>query len=185
MDLPPKASDEQPRILEAMPEGYRDVVRFALMSGCRLAECVGLRWADVDWGAREISILGKGNKRASIPLTTEMRALLFPLQAQHPDQVFTYPRRRNRGLAKKGDREPITYEGMKTAWRRAIKVAGVENFRFHDLRHRYAVDYLKAGGSIYDLQRLMGHSSVKTTEIYLAHLTPDEARQATAARAAL
>jgi integrase/recombinase XerD len=51
-------------------------------------------------------------------------------------------------------------------------------FRFHDLRHRHAVDWLKSGGSIYDLQQRLGHTSVKTTEIYLAFLTPEEKRQA-------
>lgn len=167
--------DEQPRILDAMPEGYRDVVRFALMSGCRLAECIGLRWADVDWGAREISVLGKGNKRASIPLTTEMRALLFPLQAQHPDRVFTYPRRRKRGLSKVGDREPVTYEGMKTAWRRAIKAAGIENFRFHDNRHTAATRLLRSGANIMAVKNLLRHTDVATTSKY-AHVTMDDLR---------
>ncbi|MGB1230598.1 MAG: tyrosine-type recombinase/integrase, partial [Holosporaceae bacterium] len=53
-------------------------------------------------------------------------------------------------------------------------------FRFHDLRHRYAVDYLKNGGSIYTLKGLLGHTSVKTTEGYLAYLTPEEAEAAKA-----
>lgn len=47
-------------------------------------------------------------------------------------------------------------------------------FRFHDLRHLFAVRYLQNGGSIYALQGIMGHTSVKTTEIYLAYLTPDQ-----------
>src|SRR5215207_2544613 len=47
-------------------------------------------------------------------------------------------------------------------------------FRFHDLRHRYAVEYLKNGGGLYDLQHQLGHSSVKVTELYLAYLTPEE-----------
>lgn len=47
-------------------------------------------------------------------------------------------------------------------------------FRFHDLRHWYAVDYLRRGGNIYDLQQILGHSSIKTTEGYLAYLTPEE-----------
>ena len=53
-----------------------------------------------------------------------------------------------------------------------------QSFRFHDLRHRHAVDWLKSGRSIYDLQQRLGHTSVKTTEIYLAFLTPEEKRQA-------
>ena len=48
--------------------------------------------------------------------------------------------------------------------------------RFHDLRHRHAVDWLKSGRSIYDLQKRLGHTSVKTTEIYCAYLTGEEER---------
>jgi integrase len=51
-------------------------------------------------------------------------------------------------------------------------------FRFHDLRHWYAVDYLRRGGNIYDLQQIMGHTSVKVTEIYLDFLTPVEVQKA-------
>jgi integrase/recombinase XerD len=47
-------------------------------------------------------------------------------------------------------------------------------FRFHDLRHVHAVDWLKSGRSIYVLQQRLGHTSVKTTEMYLAFLTADE-----------
>lgn len=47
-------------------------------------------------------------------------------------------------------------------------------FRFHDLRHLFAVRYLQNGGSIYALQGVMGHTSVKTTEICPACLTPDQ-----------
>ena len=51
-------------------------------------------------------------------------------------------------------------------------------FRFHDLRHLHAVQYLKDGHSIYDLQHRLGHTSIKTTEMYLVYLTPDEKRMA-------
>ena len=58
-------------------------------------------------------------------------------------------------------------------------------FRFHDLRHRRAVDWLKAARSIYDLQQRLGHASVKTTEIYLKFLTSEEARATMYAHPAL
>ena len=48
------------------------------------------------------------------------------------------------------------------------KRAGVR-FRCHDLRHKFAIDYLKNGGDIYKLKQILGHSSVKTTEMYLAY----------------
>lgn len=60
------------------------------------------------------------------------------------------------------------------------KAAGkpFRRFRFHHLRHWYAVDYLKRGGNIYVLQKILGHSSIKTTELYLAYLTPEEQQRA-------
>jgi integrase len=61
------------------------------------------------------------------------------------------------------------------AW---AKKQGIEftPFRFHDLRHRHAVNWLKSRRSIYDLQQRLGHKSIKTTEIYLDYLTSDERR---------
>ena len=56
-------------------------------------------------------------------------------------------------------------------------------FRFHDLRHLHAVEYLKAGGSLYDLSKRLGHTSVKTTEIYLDFLTAEEEARTKAGRA--
>jgi hypothetical protein len=47
-------------------------------------------------------------------------------------------------------------------------------FTFHHLRHFHAVQWLKSGRSIYVLQQRLGHTSVKTTEMYLAFLTPEE-----------
>jgi integrase/recombinase XerD len=47
-------------------------------------------------------------------------------------------------------------------------------FRFHDLRHLHAVNWLKDGRSIYVLQRRLGHASIKTTEFYCEFLTPEE-----------
>ncbi len=59
--------------------------------------------------------------------------------------------------------------------KRAAKLnPGFKPFRFHDLRHWFAVDYLRRGGNIYALQKILGHTSLTTTEIYLDHLSPEE-----------
>jgi integrase/recombinase XerD len=50
----------------------------------------------------------------------------------------------------------------------------VRRFRFHDLRHLHAVEWLRSGRSIYALQQRLGHSSIKVTEMYLGYLTPQE-----------
>lgn len=62
---------------------------------------------------------------------------------------------------------------------RAVEAKVVKRrYRFHDLRHWYAVDYLRRGGLIYDLQQIMGHKSITTTERYLKFLTPEQQRRA-------
>jgi integrase/recombinase XerD len=66
--------------------------------------------------------------------------------------------------------EGARYRNLSSRLRAIIRRTG-GTFRVHDLRHRYAVDYLRARrGSIYDLQQQLGHSSVKTTEIYLKYV---------------
>lgn len=163
------SEDEEERIFAALCHDYALVVRFALQSGCRLGECVGLRWSDVDWGARELRISGKGGKVAKIPLTNEMRELLWPLQPHHTEAVFTY--------ATKAGRSRITYEGMKTAWRRAVARAGVMDFRFHDNRHTAATRLLRSGANIKMVQQLLRHEDIATTARY-AHVTMDDLREA-------
>ncbi len=71
----------------------------------------------------------------SIPLSSELHALLWPLQSNPTDYVFTYvakATRKDRGLVR-GDRYPITYSGLATAWRRfGPKKAGITDFRLHE-----------------------------------------------------
>ena len=57
------------------------------------------------------------------------------LQGHHPEYVFTYVAERTRDGRMKGERYPLTYSGVKIAWRRLRKRAGVIGFRFHDFRH--------------------------------------------------
>ena len=63
-----------------------------------------------------------------------------------------------------------------THFRREVvkREPGFKRFRFHELRHLFAVEALRGGMSIYALSKHLGHTSVKTTEIYLAYLTAEE-----------
>ncbi|GEP11705.1 integrase [Methylobacterium gnaphalii] len=169
--------DEEDRILAVLPADYQIVVRFALASGCRLAEVVGLLWSDIDWGERQITVRGKGDKVDRIPLTAGMRELLFPLQDQHETKVFTYACRKKRGARQVGDRLPVTYEGLKTTWRRSLAKSGVTDFRFHDNRHTAATRLLRAGANLKHVQHLLRHEDIATTTKY-AHVTNDDLRDA-------
>lgn len=169
--------DEEERLLASLPADFRVVVAFAIITGFRLAECIGLRWSDIDFGGRRISVRGKGDKAASIPLTPAVRELIWRLRGHHPEFVFTYAVRRpgGRGERRIGERLPITYEGMKTAWRRAKR--GVPDFRFHDTRHTAATRMLRATGNLKLVQKLLRHDDIGTTAKY-AHADDDDLRAA-------
>ena len=47
----------------------------------------------------------------------------------------------------------------------------------HDLRHKFGIDYLRAGGGIYDLQKILGHSSIQTTEMHVAYVDWESAQK--------
>lgn len=175
--------DEEAKLFAALPADYQIIVDFALMTGCRLAECVGLLWSDIDWGGRQITIRGKGEKTVQIPLSAGVRELLFPLPglgaegAERAGVVFTYACRKKRGTRQVGDRLPITYEGLKTQWRRSRAASGVTNFRYHDNRHTAATRILRAGGNLKTVQVLLRHEDITTTAKY-AHVNDHDVRTA-------
>lgn len=161
--------DEETEMFAALRPDYHPIVRFAIMTGCRLNECVNLRWSNVDWGARTIWINGKGNKLAPIPLPPSVRQLLWPLQGQHGEFVFTYVADRATGGRRHGQRYPITYEGLKTAFRRDVTPV-VPGYRFHDNRHTAATRLLRSSGNLRIVKDMLRHADIATTMKY-AHVT--------------
>lgn len=170
---------EEVKIMEAARGDYAPAIRFAILSGCRRAEIVGLRWAHVDFINRQFTVTGKGDKSRLVPMSAAIFELLWSLKDHHPDAVFTYVCQRADKATKRarGERYPITMEGFKTEWRRAIARAGVENLRFHDTRHTAATRLLRASGNLRLAQRLLGHENIATTTKY-AHVDVEGLRAA-------
>lgn len=166
--------DEEAKILAAVPADYAPAVRFALMTGCRRAEIVGLTWQDVNFFAREFRVTGKGDRSRTIPMTGEVHALLWALKDHHPIAVFTFTAQRARDGRGRGIRYPISINGFQTAWNRHVKPV-IGDFRFHDTRHTAATRLVRATGSLKMAQKLLGHTSVTTTTRY-AHVTHDDLR---------
>jgi integrase len=169
--------DEGERLQAATREDYAPFFAFARTSGLRLKECVTLRWSDVDWGARQIRKHGKGGKLVTVPITSTIRKILWPLQGHHPEHVFTYVAQRTRNGRVQGGRHPLTYSGAKIAWRRLRRRAGVTGFRFHDFRHDLGTKLLRATGNLKLVQKALNHSDLKTTTRY-AHVLDDEVAEA-------
>lgn len=164
--------DEGDRLAESTREDYDPFFDFARASGLRLRECF-LRWPEVNWDAGQIVKKGKGGKTITVPITPVIRTILWPLRGHHPHHVFTYVAVRTRKERVRGRRYPVTYNGVKSLWKRVRKAAGVTGFRFHDFRHDLGTKLLRKTGNLKLVQRALNHSDIKTTTRY-AHVLDDE-----------
>lgn len=143
----------------------------ALRTGCRQRELVTAERGNLDHVRRQLTVRGKGNRIRVIALDDETYERLRVLPAAigckwlfwHDDgEPYRNVSSRFAAIVK------AEYKAAQKA-AQAIgndKDPGFRPFRFHDLRHRHAVDWLKSGRSIYDLKERLGHRSIKTTEIY-------------------
>jgi integrase len=168
---------EEKRIMEKIGRGYDDALAFAFLSGCRRMEVVGLTWQKIDFGNKQFTVLGKGDKLRSIPLTKRLFEIVWRQQGNHAERVFTYVAARTdkRKGIERGVRYPVTDAGLRTAARRAIDAAGVKDFRFHDTRHTMATRTLRTS-NMKVVQNMLGHERITTTERY-AHAMVEDVRK--------
>ncbi len=160
-------AEQAATLLGELPAHQRDVVLFALATGLRQSNVLGLEWSHVnlDTGHAWVDAAqSKNRKPIAVPLNATALQVLRRQLGKHPERVFTY---RGRPLA----------WGNTLAWRKALKRAGIENFRWHDLRHSWASWHRQAGTPTHELQRLGGWRSSVMVERY-AHLAPDHLAQA-------
>jgi integrase/recombinase XerD len=144
-------------VISRCPGMIADVVKAAMVTGARQEELLKTRQNNIDRDRRQLTIIGK---LSSLPAYATK-----PLLFWHSD-----------GESYKSFAPNFVKIIRRTAtW---AKANGVEfrPFRFHDLRHWHAVEWLKQWRSIYDLQRRLGHASIKTTEGYCEFLTAEEER---------
>jgi integrase/recombinase XerD len=163
-------------LIARCPGMVADVVRAAIATGARQAELLKARRDHIDHDRRQLTLVGKGNKVRVIALDPYggyelMRGL--PTFARSP-LLFWHSGGED---YKNFSSQFAAIVARTAAWARESGI-DFRPFRFHDLRHYHAVTWLKDGRSIYDLQARLGHKSIKTTEMYLRYLTPDEERAA-------
>jgi integrase len=153
--------------LHALPPHQRQLTRFALATGLRQANVLGMRWSDVDLKRRTAWVHAdeaKGGTAIGVPLNDEAMAVLHEEIGQHRDYVFTY---RHRPLASANTK----------AWKNALRRAGIEHFRWHDLRHVWATWHVMAGTTLGELQEL-GAWKTETMVKRYAHFAPEQLRKA-------
>lgn len=159
--------DEVARIVDACRDD-RAVLMVLLMVqlGMRRAEVAGLELADVDLGANRLRVLGKGSKYRALPITHEVREAIDRYLMVHPASGGPLIRSYLDG------RSPLTPPRVGKIVTNALRASGVKQGAWdgrspHCLRHTAASDVLESGANVRQVQAMLGHESLQTTELYL------------------
>ncbi len=141
----------------------------ALDAGLRVQEIINLTRQDVDFDNLVIRVHGKGNKQRLVPMSIELRKALYRYLTKHQHPLVF--------ATKTGT--PVTVRNSERDFKVMCGKAGIAGVRasWHTLRHSFAVNYLRKGGNLYYLQRILGHSSITTTERYLRSLGIDDLKK--------
>jgi integrase len=130
------------------------IVELAIETGMRRGEILDLHWSRIDWRASTVHIpKTKTDKPRTIPLTPAALDVLGRLHREH-DRIF--------------DKSP---NAVKLAWVRALKRAGLADFRFHDLRHEAVSRFFEMGLSLPEVALISGHRDARMLLRY-THLRP-------------
>lgn len=155
-------------LLAELPQHQRDITVFALATGLRQGNVINLEWERVDLERGTCWIPADQTKNGEdihVSLSEVALAVLRRQHGKHERFVFTY-----RG-------NPIRQVNTR-AWRAALRRAGIEDFRWHDLRHTWASWLVQHGTPLYDLQEMGGWKSTAMVRRYAHHAPAQMARNA-------
>lgn len=154
--------DEERRLLEASPCWLREIILFALNTGLRQGEIIGLTWDRVDLLSKTFTILEQKNKgKDTLPLNEKaMEILIVRNKSRSIKSNFVF-------YNKHGNK--IVSSNLGRSFRSVVKKAGIEKFRFHDLRHTFATRLIQNGIDIYTVQRLGRWKSMQVVMRYAHH----------------
>jgi len=166
---------ERTRLLKACQESknpyLHTIVVLALSTGMRQGEILNLRWSDVDLDTGRIILHEtKNGERRVVPLLGRALELLKVLDQERREQKV---RRIDTELLFPG-RNPKTPVFIRAPWLEAVKAAGIEDLKFHDLRHSAASYLLMSGASLGEIAELLGHKTLQMVKRY-SHLSESHA----------
>jgi integrase len=154
--------EEADRLIGALPEHLAAMARFSLETGLRRANVTGLLWSQVDLTRRTAWVhadQAKARKAIAVPLSATAVIVIREQIGKHSTHVSSFRGR------------PVRQVNTK-AWRQALKRVGIEDFRWHDLRHTWASWHVQAGTPLPVLQELGGWQVLEMVLKY-AHLASD------------
>jgi site-specific recombinase XerD len=163
--------EEVGRLLDATQPGReRVMVQTAYACGLRLEELLHLQATDIDSSRMVVHVRqGKGRKDRLVPLSLQLLEELRAYWRCHRPRTWLFPNRSGEG--------PLHAGTMQRQFRRVVQRAGLRKpATMHTLRHSFATHLLEAGVDVLTLQKLLGHSQLSTTALYL-HLRREHFRR--------
>lgn len=137
------------------------IIPMLLLTGARKQEVLGAKWEDFDLDRKQWRIpTTKAGKPRHVPLSDGVLQLLASIPRSDGPFVFANPKTQK------------PYVTIFCSWNTARKAAGLADVRIHDLRHSFASFLVNSGRTLYEVQKILGHTQVKTTQRY-AHLSQE------------
>lgn len=182
-------------LLATCPEEFRAFVALCAFGGLRLGEAAAIRGEDIDFLRgrltieRQVQRAGGGAVEVREPKYGSVRTIYLPealkeLLSVHLER-FVLPTERRGYLFSGADGCPPHQNTVGHRWRSAVRRAGVEGVRLHDLRHYYASGLIAAGCDVVTVQKALGHGKATTTLDTYAHLWPTAEDRTRAAAASM
>jgi len=160
-----------------------DYIRAAAYGGFRSSEITGISVDDIDFKNKFVSVIGKFNKQRYVPLFPSLNSLFTEILGRSPDEDLRYLRRSGHDGREGGKlfyqvaHSSVVYHAYKSIIQEKWPNDRKRNqYRFHDLRHTFATNYLRNGGSLEKLRKILGHEKIQTTLIY-EHLLVDDLQE--------
>ncbi|EAO9628409.1 site-specific integrase [Salmonella enterica] len=167
--------EEAKRLIDECPEPLKSVVKFALATGLRKSNIMNLEWQQIDMQRRVAWVNpedSKSNRAIGVELNDTACKVLRDQIGKHHKWVFVHTTAAKRA---DGTSTPAVRKmriDSKTSWLSACRRAGIEDFRFHDLRHTWASWLIQSGVPLSVLQEMGGWESIEMVRRY-AHLAPN------------
>lgn len=135
-------------------ERYSKIIQFLAHTGLRCSEFCKLKWRNVSQDTTMLTVVGKCRKKRTIPLNSVCQEIISKSERSKDDDYLPF----------------VYYHNRKSLYNACVYLSAqvrIPDFGPHCLRHYFAVSLMKKGVSLGHIQRLLGHASIQTTEIYL------------------
>lgn len=160
----------------------KEIVQFAVNTGLRVSEIVNLKWSSINLAERIINIVNsntyqtKSKKNRIVPINQKC----FKVLSERVPQVIKINKSQYVFFLKSSDIK-LTEDYVSRRFKRAVIAAGVDNrITFHALRRTFASNLVQNNCSVYEVQKLLGHSDIRMTETFYAKLKIENLHDAVA-----